>query len=335
MENRSEDNSLETLETPETVESPANGGSSSNENESNSLESSSSSAPEAVVISQKKSFGRRVQGLVGHFNVYLLLFLFIVLISAAIVIIGIQRNRQEATPTTIVTQPLTQEEIDQLSGSEAKVGDPKQTLSIESNAVFTGKVLIRDSLDVAGTIKVGGSLSLPGISVSGTSNFEEIQANSLAIAGNTTILGSLNVNGINSTGGGTFGGPLSAPTIVVDSLQLAGDLQVTRHIDAGGGTPSKSDGTALGNGGTASLSGTDTAGTATINTGSATAPGCFVTVTFATRYNGTPHIVASPIGSAAGSIDYYINRSATSFSICTATAAPSGQSFSFDYIVID
>lgn len=329
MENRPDDNSLENLETPETVVNPTQPG-----GDSDSLEAPRTVTPEPTVTVQK-GFGRRVRGLVSHFNVYLLLFLFIVLISVAVVVIGVQRNRQADTPTTIVTQPLTQEDINRLSSSEAKVGDPKQTLSIESNAVFSGKVLIRDSLDVAGTIKVGGSLSLPGISVSGTSNFEEIQANSLAIAGNTSILGSLNVNGINSSGGGTFGGALSAPVLVVDSLQLAGDLQITRHIDAGGGTPGKTDGNALGNGGTASLSGTDTAGTLTVNTGGNTAAGCFATISFAIRFNTTPHVVVSPIGAAAGAIDYYVNRSAANFSVCTVSPAPAGQSFSFDYIVID
>lgn len=329
MENRPDDNSLENLETPDTIANQTQTG-----DDSAALETRNTVTSEPTIV-VKKGFGRRVRGLVSHFNIYLLLFLFILLVSVAVVVIGIQRNKQTDLPTTIVTQPLTQEDIDRLSSSEAKVGDPKQTLSIESNAVFSGKVLIRDSLDVAGTIKVGGSLSLPGISVSGTSNFEEIQANSLAIAGNTSILGSLNVNGINSSGGGTFGGALSAPVLVVDSLQLAGDLQITRHIDAGGGTPSKTDGGALGNGGTTSLSGTDTAGTLTVNTGGNTAAGCFATISFAIRFNTTPHVVVSPIGAAAGAIDYYVNRSAANFSVCTVSPAPAGQSFSFDYIVID
>jgi hypothetical protein len=121
----------------------------------------------------------------------------------------------------------------------------------------------------------------------------------------------------------------------VQSLQLSGDLQITRHIDAGGGTPGKSDGTALGNGGTSSVSGTDTAGTVTINTGGSPSTGCFATITFTNRFSGTPHVVVTPVGSAAGGLNYYINRSASNFSICATNSAPAGQTFSFDYIVID
>ena len=49
---------------------------------------------------------------------------------------------------------------------------------------------MRDSLDVAGTIRVGGALSLPGITVSGTSAFENVQvASNLSIAGNAAVTG--------------------------------------------------------------------------------------------------------------------------------------------------
>jgi hypothetical protein len=195
--------------------------------------------------------------------------------------------------------------------------------------------LIRDSLDVAGAIKVGGSLTLPGISVSGTSTFDQIQANSLSVNGSMTIQGGLNVKTVNATSGGTFGGPVSAPQIVTQSLQLTGDLQLTRHIDAGGGTPSKADGGALGNGGTTSISGTDTAGTLTVNTGGSPGAGCFATITFTNKFGGTPHVAITPIGSAAAGLSYYVNRSNSNFSVCTTNPAPAGQSFSFDWVIVD
>lgn len=302
-----------------------------------SLEGNSTSdVPEQKLEIKKKSgAGQRIRGLITHLNIYLLLFILISVLAAGVVFIAFQKNKKEAAPTTITTQPLTKEALAQLQGSDAKVGDPKQTLTIESNAIFSGKVLIRDSLDVAGAIKVGGSLSLPGISVSGTSTFDQITANNLSVSGSMTISGALNVKGINSTGGGTFGGPLSAPQLVVQSLQLTGDLQLTRHIDAGGGTPSKTDGNALGSGGTSSLSGTDTAGTLTINTGGSPGAGCFATINFTNKFGGTPHVVVSPVGSAAGGLNFYVNRSSSSFSVCTTNPAPAGQSFSFDYIIID
>lgn len=307
----------------------------------NALESTTDALADAPAVSSnspavKQSFGKKVRGLIGHLNIYLLIFIFIVVLAVGFVLIGIQRNKKIDKPTTTISQTLSADELKKLSESEQKIGDPKSTLSIESNAIFSGKVLVRDSLDVAGTIKVGGALSLPGISVSGASTFDQITANNLSITGNTAVQGQLNVQkGITSTGGATFGGPISAPQLTVQSLQLSGDLQLTRHIDAGGGTPGKSDGSALGAGGSAAVSGTDTAGTVNINTGGGANAGCFVTVNFTQRFNGTPHIAISPVGAAAGSLNYYITRSNSNFSICTASAPPAGQSFAFDYVAID
>lgn len=277
-----------------------------------------------------------VQLIMGKFNIYLLLFILIVVLSVGLIFVGLQRDKKANTPATTDTTPLTQETIDQLKGSEAKVGDPKQTLSIESNAIFSGKVLVRDSLDVAGTIKVGGALSLPGISVAGSSSFDQVSANNLAVTGNTTIQGQLTVQQtLTVTGGASFGGPISAPQLSIENLQLNSDLQLNRHIDAGGGTPGKTDGGALGSGGTSSLSGTDTAGTITINTGSNTGAGCFITVIFNQKFNSTPHVVVTPVGINGAQLDYYITRNTSSFTLCTANAAPVGTNFSFDYIAID
>src|SRR5690606_26012408 len=131
-----------------------------------------------------------------------------------------------------------------------------------------------------------------------TSSFDQIQGNSISISGDANIQGQLTVQQtLTTTGGASFGGPISAPQITVQSFQLTGDLQIIRHIDAGGGTPGKSDGNALGAGGTSSVSGTDTAGTITINTGGGPGPGCMITVIFAQPFNGTPHVVVTPVGS--------------------------------------
>jgi len=321
-----ETNQLESLEDPETT-------TGSTVDDSNSLESVDTPEPvKTKPIKKKRSF----KDIISHVNVYVLLFILIIIIASGIVFVGSQSNKKADSPTTLASKGLSADEIKTVEGGESKVGDPKQTLTVESNSIFSGKVLVRGDLDVAGTIKVGGSLSLPGISVSGNSNFDQIQANNLGIAGNVSIQGILTVQkNIVSSGGASFGGPISAPQLSVGSLQLTGDLSLTRHIDAGGGTPGKTDGSALGGGGTASVSGTDTAGTLTINTGNGPNAGCFATINFTQRFNGTPHVVVTPVGSAAGSLNYYINRNNATFSICTANAAPAGQSFSFDWIAID
>lgn len=277
-------------------------------------------------------------GFIAKFNIYMLLFIFLLVIAGVVTFISILKSRQLGTDgqSQIKTEPLSQEALDQLRQTDVKVGDPKQILSVESNAIFAGKVLIRDSLEVAGEIKAGAPLNVPGLNVSGNTKLGQVQANDIQIAGGATIQGQLAVqNNLAVTGSGSFGGTLTAAALNVQNFQINGDLQFTRHLDAGGGTPGKSDGSALGGGGTSSVSGTDSAGTVAINTGGSTAPGCFVTINFSQRFNGTPHVVVTPVGSAAGGLNYYINRTGTSFSICTTNAAPGGQSFAFDYIAID
>lgn len=333
-----ETNTTESLEDTGTTASDS---SQSSADQGASLEGNAEeTAAEQKAAAQKaappQGIAKRIRSLITKMNIYLLLFIFILVLAVGIIFVGIQRNKKVESPSTINTQTLTAEELKQLTESEQKVGDPKSTLSIESNAIFSGKVLVRDSLDVAGTIKVGGSLSLPGISVSGESSFDQIKANNLNIVGNTSIQGQLSVQkGITSSGGASFGGPISAPMLTVQSLQISGDLTITRHIDAGGGTPGKVDGSALGSGGTVSVSGSDTAGTITINTGGGPGAGCFVTINFNQRFSGNPHVVITPVGSSAASLNYYINRNSSNFSVCTTNPPGGGQSFSFDYIAID
>ena len=298
-------------------------------------QSSSGDSKKDEKKSKKKRFNP-IKGIAGRLNIYLLLFVFILLVAGIVTFISYQRNKDASNKAEeVTTTPLSDEDLENLRQTDVKVGDPKQVLSVESNAIFAGKVLVRDSLEVAGQIKVGGPLNLPGISVSGSTVLDEVEVNNLQIAGNATVQGQFNVQADTAVSGNlTVGGTLSAANLSVEEFQINGDLQLNRHIDAGGGTPGRSTGTAIGSGGTVSISGTDTAGTVNINTGGGTVAGCFATINFTQSFSA-PHISITPVGSAAASINYYVNRSSSNFSICTTTPAPVGQSFAFDYIVID
>jgi cytoskeletal protein CcmA (bactofilin family) len=317
QENKEDDSDVNALEAPESSES--------------------NQAASTVSTVSKVSIGKRVRGLITHINVYLLLFILIIVLSGGVVFVGIQRSKKEASQSTIGTQNLNQAALDKIKGTDAKVGDAKQTLNIESNAIFAGKVLLKNDLDVAGTIKVGGTLNLPGVTVTGTSTFDQIQGNKLAITGTGLIQGQLTVQKNLTVGGGaSFGGPISAPSITVQTFNLIGDLQFNRHIDAGGSTPTVAAfGSGLGAGGTASVSGTDTAGTITLNIGGGPPPGnCFVTVNFAQKFNSTPHVVVSPSSSGGAGLDYYVTRTSSSFTLCSTAGVPSG-TLTFDYVAID
>lgn len=301
----------------------------------NSLESVTSSAPKTTEKAGPPKRPKKAHGLRG-INIYLLLFILLLVLSGVIVAATYLASKRTAN-TDVPTQSLSTDALKQLATSDVTVGQPKQVLNVQSNAVFAGKVLIRDSLEVAGAIQVGGSLNIPGITVSGNSVFEQIQVNkTLGVQGDATFQGQLTVQrNLTVAGSGTFGGPLSAPQLSVNALQLNGNLTLTRHLILGGSTPSRSAGNALGNGGTVAVSGSDSAGSVNINTGSNPAAGCFVTVNFAQRFNATPKVATSPIGSGAARLPYYITRNTTSFSICTADPAPAFTSFSFDYIAVE
>jgi cytoskeletal protein CcmA (bactofilin family) len=273
--------------------------------------------------------------LLARLNIYLLLFVLLFLVAVVVVVVAYVANRN-SNKTDVQTQTLSADTLKQLAQSDVTVGQPKQTLNVQGNAVFSGKVLIRDSLEVAGPIRVGGSLSLPGITVSGNSIFDQVQiSKGLSVTGDTALQGQLSVQkNISVGGGGTFGGNVSAPQLTVNTLQLNGNLNLTHHITAGGVTPGRSNGAALGSGGSASVSGSDTAGSININTGSGASGGCLVTITFAQRYNSTPHVLVSPVGSGAAASQYYVDRTTSSFSVCAITP-PSNASFGFDYFVLD
>lgn len=285
----------------------------------------------------KKNLFQKVSGLVSGVNIYIMLFVLVLLLAGIAAFASFRASKNAANPN-IAGQTLTTEDLQKLKNTDTTVGDSKQTLTIASNAVFNGRVLVRSDLDVAGTIRVGGTLSLPGITVSGTSAFENVQvANNLSVAGNAAVQGTLTVQKNISVGGGaSFAGTLSAPALSVDKLILNQNLQINRHIETGGGTPGISRGGAISvGGGTVSINGSDTAGTININFGSSTAGGILANISFVNSFYQTPHVVISPVGSACAGLNYYVNRSTGGFSIGSSNAGPTGQSCSFDYIVMD
>ncbi|HEX7964043.1 MAG TPA: hypothetical protein VF466_05670 [Candidatus Saccharimonadales bacterium] len=269
------------------------------------------------------------------FNIYLMLF-FLVLVVAIGILVALTIKSNQQAKNNLDTQNLSQQELQQLASTDVTVGNNKQVLTVQANAVFAGSVLVRSGLEVAGSIKVGGELSLNSLKVQGATQLGDTQVNNLTIVGTLNLQGTLALkNGINVTGASTFSGPLTATSITTGTLTLNGDLALTHHIAAGGPTPSIARGSATGGGGTVSLSGSDTSGSITINTGTNPPAGCFATISFTTKFASTPHVVITPIGSGAAGLEYYIDRSTASFTICGANAADPGESFGFDYMAFD
>jgi hypothetical protein len=330
-EKNNEENSLESLESDSNTVQSAPGTSNG---------SSVNPGPEQLQPVSPNPKKRRSSGLkerLSHANLYLLTFCMVLVVSGVVGgIVYLNGKQTNKTHETLASQSLSSGSLSQLANSGVSVGDPKQVLTVQSNSIFSGKVLVRDDLEVAGRLLVGSSLSITGITVSGQSTFDDVQiTKDLAVTGNASIQGKLSARNLAATGDGNFGGTVTATQLVANSLTLNNNLTLTRHIIAGGSTPSRSNGNALGSGGTSTVSGSDTAGSITINSGSSPSPGCFITVNFSQKYNAQPHVLITPVGAAAANVGYYITRSTSNFSICGTSAAPSGQSFGYDYMVIE
>jgi cytoskeletal protein CcmA (bactofilin family) len=331
----SEPNSLETADdTNVSLESIGSGQPNVNPEHNSTELASEASSPPPTKEPDKKS--KRFRRLRQRFNIPILLFGLVILIAFGIVIVAYLQSKKSST-SHAQTQSLSQSTLEQLANSDATVGNNQSILNVESSAVFAGQVLVRQNLQVAGNLQIGGTLALSNIAVAGTSQLGQATVNkNLAVAGDTAIQGSATIaKSLQVSSSGTFGGSLSAPQIVTSSLQLNGDLVLTHHISVGGSTPSRTTGSALGSGGSASVSGSDTAGAISINTGGGPAAGCFVTINFTASYTNTPFVQITPIGSSAGGLSYYVNRSATSFSVCDTSPPPAGASFGFDYFVVE
>ncbi len=297
------------------------------------------SVSNAATDSPKKTSSQRFKDLISNVNPYLILFIAIFLI-AIIIVLTVSISSRNSDPSNILFdgQELDQQTLDEILTNESNIGTVDQTLTVAANAIFNGKVLIKDSLDVAGAINVGGALSLPGITVAGQSNFEDVNiTNNLAILGGISIQQSLTVQGgADITGDVAIGGTLSAGAISSDSIQFTGNAIFTRHIDTGGGLPSISSGTAVGSGGTVSISGNDIAGTVTINTGGGPPAGILANISFVNAYNSTPNVQITPVGSSTAlDLSYYITRTTNGFSIGTVTLPTASTTYIFDYFIVE
>ncbi len=274
-----------------------------------------------------------------RFNIYLLLFVLVVLIAVVVSAVGYLNGKKTPKAPSANNQTLSSDTLKQLANSDATVGDTGQTLTIQGNAIFSGQVLVRSDLNVAGTIKLGNELNVPNLTVANTSNLSTAQANTLQVAQGSTFQGTVTIqHDLNVGGAAAFSGSLTAAQITVTTLTMSGNAQlnVPNHIGFPGASPGRQIfPNVLGAGGSASVNGSDNTGTVNINTGSGPTAGCFITMTFNRPFASTPHVIISPVGIGAGQTQYYVNRSTTTLSICTANTPPANSVMAYDYFITD
>lgn len=296
---------------------------------SDGTSSASGSAPAKKQSGLKKFFKR--------FNVYFLFFILVIVIGGAFTTVSYLNGRKTPASPSVSSQNLSTSQLKQLANSNATVGGSGETLTIQGNAVFSGNILVRSNLDVAGTIESGGPFDVAQLTVSNSSNLANTQASTLQVASTSVFQGLVTIqNGVDVSGNSSFSGSLSVSNLTVTNMTMAGNavLTVPNHIAFSGASPGRTiDFNVLGNGGSASVFGSDTSGTVTINTGNNPQAGCFIDLKFDVPFLQTPNVIIGPINQGAGETQFYAIRSLTDLQICTVNPAPANSVFAYSYFV--
>jgi hypothetical protein len=267
--------------------------------------------------------------------------LFVFLVGGGSIVGYYYGQSKKAVPVTTAPKvsSLTAEEIAKLSEVGSNLGGTNQTLNIGANALLRGKVDVGSDLSVAGRLSANGPTTLAQLGVTGPAVVTSLAANSnLSVAGTTSLQQSLSVAGLATlsgglnVGGSTSVNALNASSIAVRNIAISGPLTIS-HLATQGPAPTLVAGTAVGGGGTANISGNDTAGTVTFNTGSTPPAGVLGTITFRAAYTSNVHVLLSPITSGAASTAVYVTRTGGGFQVHTTGVPPAGSVLSFDYFV--
>lgn len=191
-----------------------------------------------------------------------------------------------------------------------------------------------------GSLTAGDTRVVGLLDVTGQTNL----GSSLNVYGSTTLRGgAILQNAVDSTkalqvqnaaGTALLTADTTNMTVTVQALTVAANLILNGHLVTGGSTPSTAVNANAGVGATCTVSGTDTAGTITVTTGSSgVVAGTQCTVSFSSSFGAAPRVVVGPSNSAAGPLDPYIGSTATNnFTVGVGTAGSTTTVYKFDYV---
>lgn len=288
----------------------------------------------------------------SHRATFIALVVIIVLIAAnaGVVIVVIQRQAKTASQNKLAGVSINQDVLDQLGVSRSPIGTSSEALVVTPNSVFNGTLTVNKDVKLSTKLSAGetnlaqlaaGNTSLTQLNVAGNSTLGDTSLRSnLNVAGisnfqgNVTITKLLTAAGANITGNLSVGGSFSTNNFSARSLTSTSTLTIGGHIITAGSVPGIAGGGAPGPAGTVSMSGNDSAGTVVMNTGQSPSAGIIASINFRSAYGSTPHVVITPVGGNGAPLSYYVNRSATGFSIGTYNTPSTGTTYVFDYIVM-
>ena len=170
-------------------------------------------------------------------------------------------------------------------------------------------VLVNLGYKSSGTVQGAGSNSnFQDINATGT-----LYAHGLSIAGDATISGSLTVGG----------------NITVGTIMIAG------HVVTTGDAPGIQLRTGSGNAAQATVTGNDISGRISITTGTSTAADYLVHIVFKNAYDKPPQVQLTSVGKSSVLLQPYVDEiDPTGFTLGTAEAPVSGQTYTFTYQVM-
>jgi hypothetical protein len=111
----------------------------------------------------------------------------------------------------------------------------------------------------------------------------------------------------------------TAQASIAGNKTFAGDIVVGRHLAGGGVTPKVLLSSGAGSSASATVSGTDTAGSITISTGSGTHDGELFQIAFNTEFATAPHCVVSPANGFSSANTAVVNTTTKTMAVSTAT----------------
>ncbi len=264
---------------------------------------------------------------------------FILLVGSIAGYFYAQSTKKATEPAKTQVQTLSQDDIKKLTDVSTSLGNSNQTLNIGANALFRGKLDVTGDFSVGGRFNANGPVTLSELNISGTTALTGLSVGSnLTVSGLTTLQKGLTVGQLLSVNGGlnvsgtASVNALNAQSISTQTISIAGPLTIG-HLRTQGPTPGISAGSAIGGGGTVSISGNDTAGTVNINTGSGTTGGLLASIAFRAGFTGGVHVLLSPLTGPSASTPVYVTRTASGFTIRTDSPPPAGSVMAYDYFI--
>ncbi len=282
--------------------------------------------------------------------VALAVILLLLAISGGGIFFLIRRQAQVKGKSSLADISVNKSLLDQLGVNRSSATDPSVALVVTPNAEFNGSLTVSKDVKLATKLSAGqtsltqldaGNTSLTQLNVNGASSLSDTAVRTnLTVAGTTRLQGPVTLDKILTVNGGanvsgdlTIGGALTTNNFSARSLTSISTLTIGGHIVTNGPVPGIAQGPSAGPSGTVSVGGNDASGTVVMNTGQAPVAGIIASITFRTPYGTIPHVVISPVGAPTGSLQFYINRSSTGFSIGTSNAPAPASGYVFDYIV--